>query len=209
MYLNRFRWSSRTLGSCFIFMHFSASWRQQQLSQKNLSSCPRVSVELKLRKQLVREEFCSMSRLRSRKSSSREVTVSHIMQRVSLTSFPWKISCTQVRARPSTALPFACLCPRASFSRISARLLSRKLRNSCASWCMKPRNSSLSFFRRWMKRLGAMTPVFFRWLLICEKSSERHTSKCSSPSFVIVELYCMTFSRKGRQKYKACNTLLQ
>ena len=48
------------------------------MSQKNLSSFPSVSVELKFLKQLVRDEFWSMSRLRSRKSSSREVTVSHL-----------------------------------------------------------------------------------------------------------------------------------
>ena len=35
-------------------------------------------MELKFLKQLVRDEFWSMSRLRSRKSSSRDVTVSHL-----------------------------------------------------------------------------------------------------------------------------------
>jgi hypothetical protein len=60
----------------------------QHLSQKNLSSAFNVSVELKLRKQLVIELFCSISKLRSRNVSSLAVTVSQHRHRVSLVKMP-------------------------------------------------------------------------------------------------------------------------
>lgn len=50
----------------------------QHLSQKNLSSAFKVSVELKFLRQLVIELFCSISRLKSRNVSSLSVTVSHL-----------------------------------------------------------------------------------------------------------------------------------
>ena len=40
---------------------FCASCREQHLSQKNLSPLDNVSTELKLNKQFVSEEFCSIS----------------------------------------------------------------------------------------------------------------------------------------------------
>lgn len=60
----------------------------QHLSQKNLSSAFKVSVELKFFKQLVIELFCSISRLRSRNVSSLAVTVSHRKHLVSFVSIP-------------------------------------------------------------------------------------------------------------------------
>ncbi|KAJ0887244.1 hypothetical protein HanRHA438_Chr09g0388561 [Helianthus annuus] len=60
----------------------------QHLSQKNLSSAFKVSVELKFFKQLVIELFCSISRLRSKKVSSLAVTVSHLKHLVSFVSIP-------------------------------------------------------------------------------------------------------------------------
>ena len=42
--------------------------------------------------------FCSMSTLRSRKSSSFELTCSQLRHRVSFVSVPWKISWIQVRS---------------------------------------------------------------------------------------------------------------
>lgn len=64
----------------------------QHLSQKNLSSAFRVSVELKFLRQLVIELFCSMSRLRSKNVSSLAVTVSQRKHLVSLVRIPcmWK-----------------------------------------------------------------------------------------------------------------------
>jgi hypothetical protein len=58
------------------------------LSQKNLSSAFKVSVELKFFRQLVMELFCSMSTLRSKNVSSLAVTVSHLKHLVSLVSMP-------------------------------------------------------------------------------------------------------------------------
>lgn len=60
----------------------------QHLSQKNLSSAFKVSVELKFFRQLVMELFCSMSTLRSKNVSSLAVTVSHLKHLVSLVSMP-------------------------------------------------------------------------------------------------------------------------
>jgi hypothetical protein len=62
----------------------------QHLSQKNLSSAFKVSVELKFLRQLVSELFCSMSRLRSKNVSSLSVTVSHLRHLVSLVNIPYK-----------------------------------------------------------------------------------------------------------------------
>jgi len=61
----------------------------QHLSQKNLSSAFKVSVELKFLRQLVIELFCSMSRLRSKNVSSLSVTVSHLKHLVSLVNIPY------------------------------------------------------------------------------------------------------------------------
>ena len=62
----------------------------QHLSQKNLSSAFKVSVELKFLRQLVSELFCSMSRLRSKNVSSLSVTVSHLRHLVSLVNIPYR-----------------------------------------------------------------------------------------------------------------------
>lgn len=62
----------------------------QHLSQKNLSSAFKVSVELKFLRQLVIELFCSMSRLRSKNVSSLSVTVSHLRHLVSLVNIPYR-----------------------------------------------------------------------------------------------------------------------
>lgn len=63
----------------------------QHLSQKNLSSAFKVSVELKFLRQLVIELFCSISRLKSRNVSSLAVTVSQHKHRVSFVNIPWKV----------------------------------------------------------------------------------------------------------------------
>lgn len=60
----------------------------QHLSQKNLSSAFKVSVELKFLRQLVIEVFCSMSRLKSKNVSSLAVTVSHRKHLVSFVNMP-------------------------------------------------------------------------------------------------------------------------
>lgn len=60
----------------------------QHLSQKNLSSAFKVSVELKFLRQLVIELFCSISRLKSKNVSSLAVTVSHLRHLVSLVNKP-------------------------------------------------------------------------------------------------------------------------
>lgn len=65
-------------------------WYLQHLSQKNLSSAFKVSVEKKFFRQLVSELFCSMSTLKSKKVSSFAVTVSHIRHLVSLVKVPCK-----------------------------------------------------------------------------------------------------------------------
>lgn len=62
----------------------------QHLSQKNLSSAFKVSVELKFLRQLVIELFCSMSKLRSKNVSSLSVTVSHLRHLVSLVNIPYR-----------------------------------------------------------------------------------------------------------------------
>ena len=48
----------------------------------------RATIALKLRMHAETDEFCSISRERSRKHSSRLVTVSHARQRVSLVRMP-------------------------------------------------------------------------------------------------------------------------
>ena len=53
---------------------FSASWRLQQLSQKNVFRWHNISLALNCRKHAVTLEFCSMSIERSRNESSREDT---------------------------------------------------------------------------------------------------------------------------------------
>lgn len=53
---------------------------------------------LKLRRHPEMLVFCSMSKLKSRKDSSREVTVSQHRHLVSLVSVPWNTSCTHVLA---------------------------------------------------------------------------------------------------------------
>lgn len=63
----------------------------QHLSQKNLSSAFRVSVELKFLRQLVIELFSSISRLKSKKVSSLAVTVSHLRHFVSFVNMPCNI----------------------------------------------------------------------------------------------------------------------
>ena len=68
----------------------------QHLSQKNLSSAFKVSVEQKFFRQLVIELFCSMSTLRSRNVSSLAVTVSHLKHLVSLVNIPCKV-CMRVK----------------------------------------------------------------------------------------------------------------
>ena len=68
----------------------------QHLSQKNLSSAFKVSVEQKFFRQLVIELFCSMSTLRSRNVSSLAVTVSHLKHLVSLVNKPCKV-CMHVK----------------------------------------------------------------------------------------------------------------
>lgn len=84
---------------------------------------------LKLRRQDVTEQFWSISRLRSMNTSSRRVTVSQRKQRVSLTSRPWKISCTHVVMEGAPAAPPAeSALPRRFFSsssRISHAWFSR------------------------------------------------------------------------------------
>lgn len=60
----------------------------QHLSQKNLSSAFKVSVELKFFRQLVMELFCSISRLKSRNVSSLAVTVSQRKHLVSFVNIP-------------------------------------------------------------------------------------------------------------------------
>ncbi len=73
-YLNLLRCSARTLGSFRIRMPFSASWRPEQVSQKNLLRERSISLALNCRRHEVRDELRSMSIERSRNDSSREVT---------------------------------------------------------------------------------------------------------------------------------------
>ena len=75
---------------------FSASWRSQQESQKNLFFWQSISLALNWRRHAVTEEFCSMSIDRSKKDSSRDETVSQVRQRVSLVRMPSKSWCTSV-----------------------------------------------------------------------------------------------------------------
>ncbi|KAJ0884008.1 hypothetical protein HanPSC8_Chr10g0428461 [Helianthus annuus] len=89
MYLNRFKCITKMCGGFLIFILFCASCKLgQHLSQKNLSSAFKVSVELKFFKQLVIELFCSISRLKSKNVSSLAVTVSHLKHFVSFVSIP-------------------------------------------------------------------------------------------------------------------------
>ena len=73
----------------------------QHLSQKNLSSAFKVSVELKFFRQLVMELFCSMSTLRSKNVSSLAVTVSHLKHLVSLVSMPC-VGCNKIYIKITT-----------------------------------------------------------------------------------------------------------
>lgn len=95
-YLNRFRWSARTFGSCLIFILFSASCRPQHASQKNLFLWQSISLALNCRKQAVTLEFCSISMDKSKKDSSREDTFSQVRHRVSLVKLPSNIWWTNV-----------------------------------------------------------------------------------------------------------------
>lgn len=64
-----------------------------------------------------------------------------------------------------------------------------------------------SFLKREINFLGGMTPTFFFWVAILLKRSERQVRRLSF--FRGCTLYAKTFSRKGRQKYRACKTELQ
>ena len=79
---------------------FSASWRSQQESQKNLFFWHSISLALNCLRHAVTDEFCSMSIERSMNDSSREETVSHVKQRVSLVKTPSKSLCTMVEWYP-------------------------------------------------------------------------------------------------------------
>jgi len=72
-------------------MHLFASCRLQHASQKNLFSARSASEDENLRMHALTDEFCSISSERSRKHSSRLVTVSHVRQRVSLVRMPSKM----------------------------------------------------------------------------------------------------------------------
>mmetsp|Transcript_23267 Transcript_23267/g.79175 ORF Transcript_23267/g.79175 Transcript_23267/m.79175 type:complete len:209 (-) Transcript_23267:51-677(-) len=159
MYLNRLRCRASTGGELLTSMRFCASCRPPHASQWNFSDAPSVSTLLKFRRHALTLLFCSMSRLRSKNASSRDVTVSHHRHLVWFVSFPWNMLCTHVvTGSPAGGTRSPGRCSRSSMSHTSLR---RKLRNSWASWCMKLRNSSLSFFSRAMNLLGATTPVFF------------------------------------------------
>ena len=67
---------------------FSASWRSQQESQKNLFFWQSISLALNWRRHAVTDEFCSMSIDKSKKDSSLAETVSHVRHRVSLVRTP-------------------------------------------------------------------------------------------------------------------------
>lgn len=84
----------KTTWHTFIFTW--ASCKVQQESHWNLLSLHKVSVLLKFFRQLVIEVFCSTSMLKSKKSSSLDVTVSQLRHLVSLVKIPWKISLIQV-----------------------------------------------------------------------------------------------------------------
>ena len=87
---------------------FFASWSDLQRSQKNRLSPPsfpssfRSSSFVKASRHAWTEvpsfdwESCSISIERSRKASSRDVTVSQLQQRVSVVVTPSKIECTHV-----------------------------------------------------------------------------------------------------------------
>ena len=74
---------------------FSASCSEQHLSQLYLFLLHNISEAENCFKQAVTLVFCSMSILKSKKASSREVTVSHVKQRVSEVKMPEKRPCTQ------------------------------------------------------------------------------------------------------------------
>lgn len=67
--------------------------------------------------------------------------------------------------------------------------------------------SPFSFRRREMNFLGGMTPTFFFCVAMEWKRSARHVSRFSF--FFCWALYASTFSRNGRQKYRAWSTELQ
>ena len=74
---------------------FSASWRLQQLSQKNVFRWHNISLALNCRKHAVTLEFCSMSIERSRNDSSREDTFRNLCQLIHV----W---CHSPKVTPST-----------------------------------------------------------------------------------------------------------
>lgn len=84
--------------------HYTPSNHGQALAKSSHGTA-----HLNCLRQLVREQFWSISRLRSTNTSSRLVMVSHCRQRVSLTSLPWKMSCTQVLTGCCCALPLLLL----------------------------------------------------------------------------------------------------
>ena len=75
---------------------FSASWRSQQESQKNLFFWHSISLALNCLKHAVTLEFCSISIDKSRKDSSRDETVSQVRHLVSEVRVPAKRRCTRV-----------------------------------------------------------------------------------------------------------------
>ena len=83
-----------------ITNRFSASCNPQQESQKNLFFAHSISLALNCLKHAVTDEFCSMSIERSMNDSSREETVSHVRQRVSLVKTPSNSLCTMVEWYP-------------------------------------------------------------------------------------------------------------
>lgn len=70
-----------------------------------------------------------------------------------------------------------------------------------------PHYSPFSFLSLEMNFFGGITPTFFFCVAMLWKRSARHVSKFSF--FFCWALYASTFSRNGRQKYKAWSTELQ
>mmetsp|Transcript_16876 Transcript_16876/g.47032 ORF Transcript_16876/g.47032 Transcript_16876/m.47032 type:complete len:215 (-) Transcript_16876:484-1128(-) len=156
MYLKRFRWRARTLGRRLMRMHFFASCSEQHVSQKNLLSSRRDSLEEKFLMQADTDEFCSISTLRSRNRSSREVRLSQHMHRVSLVRTPSKVECIQVFGLyspfglpPLEVEPLSSSASPLPFS--SDSLTSVPLRSACfcsaSSFCFFSRSSADSFKR--------------------------------------------------------------
>ena len=81
-----------------------------------------------------------------------------------------------------TPMPF-----RLSTSISSTILLSKKLRNSCASWCIDPRKSSFSSLSLSMNARGATVPRSAGFLLMCrnsERSADSSVGGCGGMVFV-------------------------